>query len=323
MYLKNIFKIINLFIKMSNTNYELIAFKAISDFTKELCENFTSKDKNHSLKLYVHLLNKTTLTHEKSIKKHIDAFRDFCVSNRDAITDKNPTLLAKKNVVYSSRVYIDFGNIFKDADIETSNIIWKHLLTISALVDPAGKAKEILKNNKDSKEANFLSDIINKVESNVNPNSNPLEAISSIMSSGVFNDLITGMNSGIQNGDLDLGKLMGTVQTMCSSLSSDINPSANSSENPMNMINSLMSSMGGSISGGGDGAMPDLSNITNLLGPMLSGLNSDKEGLDSVFKKKIKGPKNIPIVTEVEEVKEVEKVKDEGRCNENKNNDLD
>ena len=308
---------------MSNTNYDLIAFKAISDFTKELCENFTSKDKNHSLKLYVHLLNKTTLTHEKAIKKHIDAFRDFCVSNRDAITNKNQALLVTKNVVYSTKVYINFSNIFKDADIETSNIIWKHLLTISALLDPAGKAKEILKNNKDSKEANFLSDIINKVESNVNPNStNPLEAISSIMSSGVFNDLITGMNSGIQNGDLDLGKLMGTVQTMCASLSTDINPSSDSAENPMNMINNLMSTMGGT-STGGDGSIPDLSNITNLLGPMLSGLNSSKQEIpfDSGIKKKIKGPKNLSSVTEVNEDEKVKEVEEPITLSEN--NDLD
>ena len=46
---------------MSTINYELIAFKSISEFTKELGEIFTSKDKNHSLKLYEHLLNKTTL----------------------------------------------------------------------------------------------------------------------------------------------------------------------------------------------------------------------------------------------------------------------
>lgn len=314
---------------MSNTNYELIAFKAISDFTKELCENFTAKDKNHSLKLYVHLLNKTTLTHEKAIKKHIDAFRDFCVSNRDAIINKNPSLLVRKNVMYSDRVYIDFNSIFKDADVETSNIIWKHLLTISALIDPAGKAKEILKNNKDSKEANFLSDIINKVESNVNPNSNPLEAISSIMSSGVFNDLITGMNSGIQNGDLDLGKLMGTVQTMCASLSTDINPTSDSTENPMNMINSLMSSMGGPSSGGDNGNIPDLSSITSLLGPMLSGLNSNKQEIpfDSGSKKKIKGPKNVPIITEVKEVEEVKDVEDVREVKEtitlSENNDLD
>ena len=186
---------------MSNKNYELIAFKAISDFTKELCENFTSnvKDKNHSLKLYEHLLNKTTLSHDKAIKKHIDAFRLFCIENRDAIKSRNPSLMTNNKVSYSSRVYIDFSSIFKDADKDTSAIIWKHLLTISALVDPAGKAKDILKNNTDSKEASFLSDIINKVESNVNPNSNPLEAITSIMSSGVFTDLVAGMNTGIQN----------------------------------------------------------------------------------------------------------------------------
>ena len=292
---------------MSTINYELIAFKAISEFTKELGEIFTSKDKNHSLKLYEHLLNKTTLTHDKAIKKHIEAFREFCVSNRDAIKSKNFSLLIKDKVVYSTRVFIDFTSIFKEADRETTAVIWKHLLTISALVDPAGKAKEILKNSSSTKEANFLSDIIEKVESNVNPNSNPLEAISSIMSSGVFNELITGMNSGIQNGDLDLGKLMGTVQTMCSTLTSDINngnpPGGN--DNPMNMINSLMANMntGGGTSGGVEG-VPDLSNITSLLGPMLTTLNNNSVPP----KRKIDSPKNITVVTEIDSEEDKTKI---------------
>ena len=292
---------------MSTINYELIAFKAISEFTKELGGMFTSTDKNHSLKLYEHLLNKTTLSHDKAIKKHITAYKNFCIANRDAILQKDSTLLVENKVMYSTRVYIDFLNIFKEADKDTANIIWKHLLTISALVDPAGKAKEILKNNVDTKEANFLSDIINKVESNVNPNSNPLEAISSIMSSGVFNDLITGMNSGIQNGDLDLGKLMGTVQTMCSSLS-DINSDqgGDKDQNPMNMLNSLMSNMNTDNKGSdGGGGMPDLSNITSLLGPMLTSLNSSSVSTSASStitpKKKIKGPKNLPSIVEVDE----------------------
>ena len=285
---------------MSNINYELIAFKAISDFTKELCENFTSdnKNKNHSLKLYEHLLNKTTLSHDKAIKKHIDAFRLFCIENRDAIKSRNPSLMTNNKVSYSSRVYIDFSSIFKDADKDTSNIIWKHLLTISALVDPAGKAKDILKNNIDSKEASFLSDIINKVESNVNPNSNPLEAITSIMSSGVFTDLVAGMNTGIQNGELDLGKLMGTVQTMCSTLSSDMDKkSGNVSENPINMLSSLMSSMDnlGKKNGRGDD-MPDLSALTSLLGPMLTTLNNNSSPID--IEKQMKSM-TMPTITEV------------------------
>jgi hypothetical protein len=269
---------------MNNSDYNLLTFKAISDFTKELGEMFATKDKNHSLKLYEHLLNKTTLTHEKAIKKHIDAFRDFCVANREAIINKDYTSFTSKRVVYSSRVYIDFLNIFKDSDKETSSIIWKHLLTISALVDPAGKAKKVLQESKDSKEANFLSDIINKVESNVKPNSNPLEAVNSIMSSGIFNDLLSGMNSGIQNGELDLGKLMGTVQTMCASLgdmnnsggegvSGDGNPMANMG----NVLNGLMQNITNN-SGENPGGVPDLSNLTSLLGPMLSSLGGANNG---------------------------------------------
>ena len=47
---------------------------------------------------------------------------------------------------YSDKVFINFSDIFKESDAETSNVIWNHLLTISALVDPSSKAKEILKN---------------------------------------------------------------------------------------------------------------------------------------------------------------------------------
>ena len=125
------------------------------------------------------------------------------------------------------------------------------------------------------------------------------------MSSGVFNDLITGMNSGIQNGDLDLGKLMGTVQTMCSSLSSDINGAntsadGGSTENPMNMLNSLMSNMNTS---GGEGGIPDLSNLTSILGPMLTSLNNNSAPVrNENNNKKIKDSKNLPSITEVEKL---------------------
>jgi hypothetical protein len=278
-------------IKMNSSDYNLLTFKAISNFILELAELFS--DDSHSLKLYSRLLKKTTLSHENAIKKHIDAFREFCFKNRDAIITKNSKLFVVSKVEYSDKVFIDFEPIFKDSDTETANVIWKHLLTISALVDPAGKAKEILKNSKDSKEANFLSDLLNKVENNVNPNSNPLEAVSSIMSSGIFTDLISGMNNGIQDGSLDLGKLMGTVQQMCTSIGGvDVNSGAQEGQqpNPMNMLNSMMSSMSQNSENGGG---PDLSNLTSLLGPMLSTLSQQNV------------PPGTVTVEEVEEVKEL------------------
>ena len=252
---------------MNSSNHNLLTFNAISTFISELSDSFS--EKNHSLKLYSRLLKKTTLSHDIAIKKHIECFRVFCFENRDALEKRNVELFVKPIVEYSSKVFVDFTGIFKEADLETTNVIWKHLLTISALVDPAGKARELLKNNKESKEANFLSDILEKVETNVTPNSNPLEAVSSIMKSGIFTELISNMNNGIQDGSLDLGKLMGTVQQMCTSLNPDGGGGGDLNTTPMNMLSSMMS-------GGGGGGTPDLSGLTSLLGPMLSSLSQSK-----------------------------------------------
>ena len=100
---------------------------------------------------------------------------------------------------------------------------------------------------------------------------------------------------------------MGTVQTMCSTLTSDINngnpPGGN--DNPMNMINSLMANMntGGGTSGGVEG-VPDLSNITSLLGPMLTTLNNNSVPP----KRKIDSPKNITVVTEIDSEEDKTKI---------------
>ena len=120
------------------------------------------------------------------------------------------------------------------------------------------------------------------------------------MSSGLFTELISGMNNGIQEGSLDLSKLMGTVQQMCTSISGNMDVSkmaenANSSENnetnnPMNMLNTMMSGMTGLNTNGAPGQVPDLSNLTNLLGPMLSSLGAQQP--------------NISLPTTIEEVKE-------------------
>ena len=228
-----------------NTNISLICFKSISDFIVELTSLFGEEQR--SLKLYNRLINKTTLTHTVSIYKHIETFKTFCVENRDAIYSKNSTLFKNPIISYSQKVYINITDIFNIADKETSTSIWDHLLCISALVDPAGKAKDILRDNvkegnSSSIESDFLSTIIDKVEQHVNPESNPMEAVSSILQSGVFTDLISGMNQGLSDGSLDIAKLMGAVQGMVGKISdkTDNDPSIN---NSMNMLTTLMGNM--------------------------------------------------------------------------------
>ena len=257
----------------------LVTFKAISNFTTSLEEVF-GKDER-PLKLYVHLISKTTLSHEKAIQKHIEAFRVFCTANRDAFESKSVSKFVETKISYSERVYIDIARIFAAADKDTKVVIWKHLLTISALVDPTGKARQILKDAAEKgsapvTEANFLSDIIGKVEEHVDPEANPMEAVASIMKSGVFAELVGGMGNGLQDGSLDLGKLMGTVQTMVTSLSGDASGPGKEGDNPLELISTMMGSINaGAKSGEGDATpIPDLGGMMNMMGPMLGALSS-------------------------------------------------
>lgn len=195
-------------------NNNIVAFEAISNFVTELSSVFD----NHSLKLYERLISKTTPSHDKFVKKHLELFKDFCVINREGIVDKNSKKFKQPKIEYSTKIYIDFLTIFNDADKQTTKAIWNHLLTISALVDPESNAKAILKSFKDSNEENIFTDVFSKVEEHITPGMNPMQAVSVIMSSGVFTDLLSSMNSGMQDGSLDLGKLLGSVQKMCGDL---------------------------------------------------------------------------------------------------------
>ena len=254
------------------TDTSLITFKTISNFTNDLGEVFS--EKHRPLKLYVHLINKTTLAHEKPIEKHIEGFRLFCIANRDAISNKSVSKLAKEKIIYSKRVYINMKEIFQMADAETLEVIWMHLLTISALVDPAGKAREILKEvskgGGGGQEINFLTDIISKVEANVKPNSNPMEAVSAIMQSGIFSELVSGMGNGLEDGSLDISKLVGTVQKMVTQLSADAGDQEGG-EQAMNMINTLMNTISvGANAPSNDGTPQPMPDIASMLGPMIA-----------------------------------------------------
>lgn len=268
----------------SPSDVSLIAFKAINNFVNTLCEVFG--ERQHSLVLYKHLLSKTTLSHEEAIAKHIGAFKDFCVSNGEVIlTHAELCDLNTHVVTYSEKVKIDFEPIFKEADSDTKKVIWKHLLTISALVDPSGRAKQVLVENRSKNgesEADFLTDIIGKIEGVVDPTADPMQAISGMMQSGVINDLISGLGSGLQDGSLDMGKLMGSVQTMVGGMDSGKETPAGGMD-IQGMMSQMMPMMQGlnpnsSMSDAGGGASPP--DLMAMLGPMMAQMSTQQSKKD-------------------------------------------
>jgi hypothetical protein len=229
-------------------NSSVLIFKSITSFVNDLHIEFGSKYK--SISLYHRLLEKTGLVHTNPILKHIECFRIFFNLNKDAMESTDSSKLVETKISYSDRVYIDIDNVLKNTDQESSKIIWQHLLTLWGLIDPNSQAKENLKmlksdDGNESKENDFLNNIIEKVEKSIDPskaNGNPMEMVSGLMQSGVFNELISGMQGGLENGSLDMSKLMGSVQGMMSKLSPN-------------------------------GQMPpEISNMMSMMGPMLSNM---------------------------------------------------
>lgn len=214
---------------MTLNDSSVLMFKAISSFIHDLNETYGKSQK--SLCLYAALIEKTGLVHEEPIKKHIKCFHDFVIENDEGIIHKDIQMFNTHVIRYSEKVFIDLKDIFKLAEKNLSDIqeIWKHLLTLSALMNPVSQAKKVLQTDQEKEqntEDNFLSGLIDKIGKHVDPSSsNPMESMSSLMSSGVFNEIMTSMNDGINDGKLDMQSMVGGLQKMIGSLSDMIQKS--------------------------------------------------------------------------------------------------
>lgn len=206
----------------------LVAFKAISNFIRDLSQVFA--DKNRSLALYNRLIEKTSITNEKPIAKHIECFTAFCTANRDAILAKDRSKITNNTITYSEKVFLNIDEILDESDEETREAVWNHLLAISAVVDPASNAKKILRESMErriavagdgqGKEAEFINNIVEKIESNITPEAmqNPMAAIGTMLSSGVLTDMVGNLQKGLSDGSIDIGRLLGTFQGMAGGL---------------------------------------------------------------------------------------------------------
>uniref|UniRef100_A0A6C0EMQ8 Uncharacterized protein n=1 Tax=viral metagenome TaxID=1070528 RepID=A0A6C0EMQ8_9ZZZZ len=245
-----------------NDETSLLTFKTICNFVNDLSSEFGKK--HRPLARYQRLINQTQISHDKVIRKHIAACNTFCVANREGIMEQDTSKFTENKIIYSERVFIDMAKIFKLADKDTTKVIWDHILTISALVDPIGKAKEVLRrkaeeNKTAGPEMDFLANIFSKVEGTVKPDANPMEAISSIMQSGIFTDLLSGGLGGMSSGQMDLGKLIGTVQTMVSGLGEQAGDDPEAKQ-----------------------AMGLLNNLTGMFGNMNTGQSEAKKQVEDV-----------------------------------------
>jgi hypothetical protein len=201
-----------------------------------LSASFGNKQK--SLLLYGHLIEKTGLIHIDPVKKHINIFKKYTEENQEAIENRDKSKFNSTSISYSDKVAIDLKGVFSMCDKEEEKVVWNHLLTISAVLNPLGNAKQILKDltasssakkggGSDLNEDNFLKNIMDKIGSEVEnydtENMNPMQMIGSMMSSGALNDIFQSISSGLNEGNLDLGSMMNSMQSLVGNLNTMVN----------------------------------------------------------------------------------------------------
>lgn len=250
----------NLKRQISVSDNNLVIFKGISNFVNDLSNVF---EKDHQLSLYKRLLEKTTITHDVAIKRHVDAFKIFCSVNDDAIASSDYKKMTAENITYSERVFIKVKKFCEIADNETRDAIFTHLQYISVTINPHGNMKQTLKEHLQKsesgpKEQEFISSLMEKVEKSIDPNSidanNPMQAVTTILQSGIINDVVGSIQTGINDGSLDFGKLLGTMQGMVGNM---MPPEGSSDQNPMAGldIGSIMQ------------MAPNILGLMNMMGP--------------------------------------------------------
>jgi len=209
----------------SESDSRILIFKCICNFIKDLNDSFGKSQK--SLYLYAHLMDKTGIMHEEPIKKHIQLFSEFIHENVDSILQRKWNEFKRYDLHYSEKVGFDLKPIFKSCDEQERKAIFQHLLTLLAVFDPSSSAKEMLRQEIETKqkhgqsgtEETFLKDMIDSVSSQMDESvESPLQLMNKMMSSGIFTDLVEKMNHSMSEGQLDLGKMMTTVQKMMTDL---------------------------------------------------------------------------------------------------------
>jgi hypothetical protein len=242
------------------------AFKFIKNFVDAVAAQYGTE--HRPVLLYSHLLSKTTTEHKTAISKNVLAFQEFMITNREAVYNKDVSSLVDTKISYSDKVFVDINEVFRLAadDAKTVKVLWIHILLISAVVDPAGKAKQILSQNPGKKENNFMADVLDKVEKAVPKDASPQDAFSSIMSSGIFTDIMGSMTKGLDSGEFDIQGLLGSATSAMKGLSPD-------GEGAPPDLSKMMGDMMKGLSGkGGEGAPPDLS---KMMGDMLKTLTPE------------------------------------------------
>lgn len=194
-----------------------LAFRSILTFVQEL--NGLFGEASRPLQRYAYLLSKTTFSDIAIIEKHQAIFTRFCMLNRIPFQHVAVQSLEYPRIEYSDKAFIDIGDILARASSKASATIWKHLLTISAILDPDNNAKQLLLQLQlqpsipATTNADGISKILDDIKNHpsiqdIDPDASPEEMLKNLMQSPILPEIFSKTKTLIENGQLDLSMFM-------------------------------------------------------------------------------------------------------------------
>lgn len=195
--------------KRQTTGNDLYTFQLVSDFVTSLydcfCQTSNKHHALHALSLYNRLIHNMNFKDDVNILRHVNAFRSFCVDNREQIKSRSDV---SSRVTFSDKIYIDVSYFIQNADDETRNTIWEYILAIAAYVDPESKAKEI------------LQDLYSTETSSAAPEDMMTQLLKG--GGGDLMKLMGGIDIGKVMSQIDLPQLMGSLTTIADTVKNQL-----------------------------------------------------------------------------------------------------
>lgn len=193
---------------------DTLAFDSILNFLSDLAEAFP----NTSAGSYYSYITNIKVGDKEERSKNVKLFSAFCAANRDEIVKDSLEQLKMHKICYSdSEVPFDIQEVFDDSTFsDNREIILKHLLTISALVDEESNAKQILLSMErsnifgDPSITSLFGKITEDIErQDMGGTTDPMKMIENLMKSESFGSLVSSLTSKVQSGEINVNNLMG------------------------------------------------------------------------------------------------------------------
>lgn len=247
------------------------AFQQISSFVQDLRNEFVQLDSDgnvagpyRALERYYHLIFVLKRNDEQNITRHLNAFQDFCIMNKQALNNRDASLIRTK-IVFKGKIFIDIKSILEIANEESKKTIWQYLIVINAYVNPTGDTN------------NILQEIQQELNSgNDAPNFNPMQLLANLPTGDLMGMIggLQGLNSGMGKSfnmnmdDDDRDKLLNSFKNMFKDIITVVEKSDDPFvQNIVNVGKNMMDAID-------NDKEPDITEINNLVGqnPLLSSI---------------------------------------------------